>query len=105
MKNLYKIILEEIKEKPQMYTGDKTLVSLRQFINGFQFATSIYQMESLNPSFSDFSQWLGEKYKTGLSLSYYTIIIKECKNNEEKALALFFELLEEFLENYNNNDI
>ncbi len=91
--------LEAVQLRPVMYLGWNKLSLMRSFLGGFQTAVSLSNANyDTGKFFTDFNQWAINKL-TGRNESKYGwsgIILRECNNDEEKALELFFALLEEF---------
>ncbi len=82
-----------------MYIGDNKISTLRSFLNGYQTASDIHQIQQENvfPQFWYFHEWAMHKYNWYESTAGWTnIILKENDNDEKKSLDVFFELFEEF---------
>lgn len=108
-------VLELIKRRPGMYVGVLKLTSsgeykgaadllgyLENFITGYYFGIreTEHKYRELYPVpfYTLFQSYCEIKYQTSSSISYGTMILEECQNDEEKALHRFFEVLDEFKE-------
>jgi hypothetical protein len=102
--NLYDL-LNEIRKRPAMYLGSKSLSSLRQFVDGYTVRNQIEGTE--DQSEKDFAQ-LDEFVKDyychssfpGDTTGWCNNILAANYGNEEAALNEFFKLLDLFREGY-----
>lgn len=79
-----------------MYTGDKTLSTLNAFLNGAHFSLELNGIKE-TPGFRKFHCWVQDKFEIEQTTEgYCSTILKQCNGDEEKALEMFFELVEEF---------
>jgi phosphoribosylanthranilate isomerase len=97
-------LLTRIHLKPALFLGTKSVLRLKSFLDGYGFALASKETKCEWKDFLEFNFYkFVEKYFNWNKLSlnsWETIILKECNDDEEKALDLFFALLEEFkLEN------
>ncbi len=107
--NNYKIsnvydLLNLIHPRPALYLGTKSILRLRSYLDGFGYALDIkkikfdwkkfYSEDNFQDSFHEFTA----KYFSWCesTAGWQNIILKECNNDEEKAVDVFFALLEEF---------
>lgn len=93
-------LLKVFHPRLQMYIGEKSLTLLRAYLSGFQEALN-YGNGSFNTNgfySGEFDKWVGEKLECVYpnSLSWATHILRIVEGDEEKAVDLFFALLEEF---------
>lgn len=90
--NLYETLLE-IKKRPGLFLGEKSLERLYAFINGYNF----YKKDNL---LDGFAEYVRNKYKIQTNRNYSDIIyfftMTECD-----AFDKFFVLLDEFLNHSN----
>lgn len=98
VENIFDLI-ELIKKRPAMYTGENSITSMRTFLDGYEFACFVNNIEchTIYPLFWYFHEWAMEKYNWSESTAgWKNIILQENQNDEEKALTVFFELIENF---------
>lgn len=81
-----------------MAVGAKSLTFLHHYLTGFETAIRLSKSDFDTGSFfSDFDRFVQIKFKEGRSaLGWCSRILEKVNNNEEKAVDLFFALLEEF---------
>mgnify|MGYP001287917084 CR=1 FL=1 len=92
-------LLSAIHLKPAMYLGKKSLTYLFTFFCGFDLADNLGSkiFNAKEVLFNDFSDFVQHKFKQGRSaMGWSTRILEKVDNDEEKAVDLFFALLEEF---------
>lgn len=89
-------ILFLIKRKPAILV-DKSISSLRSFLDGFAIGYSFPNTRSVFP---DFQNYVEQCYHCNLSISWNQILLLHT-NSEEKSFYLFFEVFERFLEENN----
>jgi hypothetical protein len=91
--------LENIRLRPAMYFGSKSLKALEGFIYGYHTALRIHKMDE-EPYFSSahFNEWLvyAHKVDSKCKIMGWTNYLLESAGNEEKAFDKFFKLYEEF---------
>lgn len=89
--------LAYIHRYPQMYVGEKSISLLRIFFIGFETALKYSKSEyNTNSFFTDFDEFIRWKYKENGAWGWDRRILEKVNNDEEKAVDLFFALLEEF---------
>lgn len=96
--NVFELI-ELIKKRPGLYIGNNNITSMQNFIDGYDFACLVNDIEHNNvyPLFWYFHEWAMEKYNWGESTAGWKhIILQENNNDEIKALSVFFEEIDEF---------
>lgn len=96
--NIFELI-EFVKKRPGMYLGDTSITSMNTFLDGYNFACFVNNIDNhdVYPLFWYFHEWAKEKYNWyESSAGWKNIILKENQNDEIKSLAVFFELIEEF---------
>lgn len=92
-------ILEEIKKRPQLYLGRKSLELLNAFISGFYVCQCRYQNRHLNITeyyLSGFQTFIEQKYNLDTTHSWSSLIRFFCSSDEE-AFDKFYVLLNEYL--------
>ena len=92
-------LLSAIHQKPAMYIGKKSLTHLFTFFCGFNLADELGNkiFNAKEVLFNDFADFVQHKFKQGRSaMGWSTRILEKVENDEEKAVDLFFALLEEF---------
>lgn len=96
--NIYELI-NLIREKPGMYIGDPKISTMSAFLNGYELTSMIHNIEGLNvfPPFWYFNEWAMRTYGWSQSTAgWANIILEENDRDEEKALLVFFDLIDEF---------
>lgn len=97
--NLHKQ-LENIRLRPAMYFGSKSLKALEGFIYGYHTALWIHKLDE-EPYFSSthFAEWLvyAHKFDSKCRIMGWSRYLLETAKNDEKAFDQFFELYEEFV--------
>jgi hypothetical protein len=93
--------IEEIRECPGLYLGCSSITLLECFLHGYDYA--LYknrpkEVESLFPlPFSLFDDFVMNYYGCNWSTAgWRNIILHQANNDEEKGLAVFFELFDKF---------
>ena len=87
-------LLDVIRVRTAMYTGERTLSAVSHFLTGYGFAQQVYQIpSSLLPP--DFHDWVAYRLHFHNSTSGYRRMILERFPDESVALDRFFELLDE----------
>lgn len=90
-------ILQQIKNRPAMYLGSRSISCLYAFLNGYigtrhnSGLSPTKQEEQLN----DFQEWITNKYRITTAHSWAKIILFY-SGDEREALDKFFELWETF---------
>lgn len=95
-------MLDIIRKRPGMYVGAKKLSLVEILINGYcwglkdakQSYSQLYPLP-----FSLFESYCQIKYQKSNAMGYRCMLLENCDYDEEKALELFFELLDEYREN------
>lgn len=100
--NLYAII-RQIRQRPGWFVEEKNLSALYHFINGYSLACWTKGIvENERPAFGEFHEFV--RKKTGFNEStsgWRNMILSFNGNDEEKALAMFFDFFEEFVSSDN----
>jgi len=89
--------VSEIRQRPGLYLGHKSLVALRHYLNGYIDGINLNNdgvLESFYPGFQEFIQ---DRYHITSTHGWAEIIIFYSQS-DEKAFDRFYELLNEFLE-------
>jgi hypothetical protein len=99
-KNFAELLLHVIKERPGMFLTNYSIFSMSIFITGFSMSEYVYKNN--DPYFGEngFLEWYSKKYKPKESSFWTDYFLKETKNDERKALELYFERLEEYYEDF-----
>lgn len=96
--NIYDLI-DAIRSRPVMYIGSNKISNMRTFLDGYEFSILVHNVEGKDvfPPFWYFHEWAMHKYKWRESTAgWNNIILKENGNDEEQALKVFFEMIDEF---------
>ncbi len=89
--------LSFIQRYPKMIVGEKSLTLLHGFFLGFEMALKQSKADYNTYSFfTDFDEFVRHKYRENGAWSYAQRLLEKVGNDEEKAVDLFFALLEEF---------
>ncbi len=89
--------LSFIQRYPKMIIGEKSLTLLHRFFLGFEMALKQSKADYNTYSFfTDFDEFVRYKYRENGSWGYDRRLLEKVDNDEEKAVDLFFALLEEF---------
>ena len=92
-------LLSAIHLKPAMYLGKKSLTLLSTFFSGIDLADKLgaRKFNTMEVLFNDFSYFVQDKFKQGRSVMGWLLrILEKADDDEEKAVDIFFALLEEF---------
>jgi len=86
-----------IHRYPVMFIGEKSITLLRSFFIGFdlalRYSKANYETGSFFTDFDEFVRW---RYRENGAWGWDRRILEKVDNDEEKAVDLFFALLEEF---------
>lgn len=88
-------LLDVIRVRTAMYTGERTLTAVYHFLAGFGFAQHVYQIPTRQVP-SDFHDWVAYRLHYYESTSGYKRMILNRIPDESAALDRFFELLDEY---------
>jgi hypothetical protein len=100
-------LLDQIKVKPGLYLGTASITHLRMFIVGYRFARSemaITPTETEHDFYKNFQPWLQNRLSIRTVNAWDKIILLTCID-EKAAFDYFFQLLEEFLQRDQSQDI
>lgn len=92
-------LLENIRNRPEMYLGDKCLLSaLRAFYNGYDTARMELGIEKTidDQKLEQFQDWVKKKYGNENTTAGLFLTILENSENEQDGFYKFFDLLDEF---------
>ena len=98
-KDLLGLLLGPIRERPGMYLGKPEISKLQTYIVGYDMGFHMTGHETIkedryfNPGFIE---WFYKKYNIRETSFWETPFLEEAKNDEKKALDLFFNYLEEY---------
>jgi hypothetical protein len=89
-------LLEQIRQRPAMFVGKRSLSALSQFLNGYGFALRTHGLEYDLGLPMDLHDWVAYRLGFRESTSGYTnMILERTQHDESAALDRFFELLDE----------
>ena len=95
--NLTELLLNVLRPRPGIYLGLSHISKLPNFILGYRFRDEIFQGETdFYFGNSGFLQWYEKKYKPKPMSFWHDYFLSVVKNDEFKALELYFERLEEY---------
>ena len=96
LKDLFELT-SEIKKRPEIYLGEKSLTKFYHFINGFSEA--YHYMDSEKKYFAvypGFQEWIQKKYNISIVQSWCNILLFH-SSSEKEGLELFFKEIEIFM--------
>jgi hypothetical protein len=96
--NSYREILKLIREKPTLYIRQRSIFALHVFLLGWYVRSP--QMTSDREIMMAFQDWIQKKYRINSTQSWADIILFYSINDAE-AFEKFFELFDEFMQEYN----
>lgn len=88
-------LLDAMRVRTAMYTGERTLSAVGHFLNGFGFAQHVYQIPCSHLLPLDFHDWVAYRLHFRESTTGYRRMILDRIPDESAALDRFFELLDE----------
>lgn len=90
-------LLEELKKRPGMYIGGKSVIHLAHFLDGIGYALfDLAEQNSDTDFLLGFQEWIQIKYDIPSS-QHWSRILLFFSANEEDAFDSFYKQLEEFL--------
>lgn len=91
-------LLTSIHHSPQIYIGAKSLTLLHRYLVGFESALMLSNANfDTGNFFSNFGNFVSKKLNDWAgAFNWCSRILRKVDSNEEKAVDLFFALLEEF---------
>lgn len=92
-------ILNELKLRPGMYTGENTLTSIAHFLQGYSFALMLHDLPREGDCLilpEGFDDWVAYRQRFHESTSGWCKMICERTQSDREAIDRFFELLSEF---------
>ncbi|MBK9164519.1 MAG: DUF433 domain-containing protein [Acidobacteria bacterium] len=95
--DIYELI-ERIRLKPALYLGLHSITRLDSFLDGYSLALDNLNVELVgNPDIWYFHDWVAMKLgKYESTAGWCNLLLESACGHEEKALASFFEFLDEF---------
>ncbi len=87
-----------------MYLGTKSLSLLNAYLNGFLSGSGLGEKNEYQNFRYAFQKYVLELYPTQKSLGWSYILINESQGNEEAAFDLFFDVLDDFIEQIQGKD-
>ncbi len=98
-----KILINKIKERPDMYICSRSVSFLRAFLNGYSLGLKESELSEFQSEMEGFQRWIYKQYGFATNQSWNQIILF-ISPNEDQALDHFFELFERYLEFVVNKD-
>jgi len=86
--------LNEIRQRPGMYLGKKSLILLAAYINGY-VCRECELNNNFESRFSDFNEYVKRRFNIESGQDWLKIILFN-SSTEEDAVDLFYKLLDEF---------
>lgn len=102
---LYKL-LAKIRKRPGMFLGTPSIIRLNMLLTGYSLARLELGLEETKEEqeFSQFQEWIEEKYQSKSTEGWDTLILKN-SDNEKDAFSQFFVLYDEFKQQYKNENL
>jgi hypothetical protein len=94
-------LLREVRERPGLWLGSRTLTGLKWLLFGYEIACALLDIDEEERIPDDipwqaFSEWLAARCnKAGWSVDWHWLLVEHSRSQEE-AFDLFFELLTEY---------
>ena len=90
-------MLQEIKKRPGMYLGKRSITRLRSFLDGYMGAREDLGLPRTEQEkeFNEFQEWIQQRFNITSSHGWDSIILFYSAD-ERDALDKFFELFEKF---------
>jgi len=95
--NLTELLLNIVRQRPGMYLGTKQITKIENFILGYRFRDSLsHKVQDFYFGDSGFIEWYTKKYNLPQLSSWENYFLDEAKDDEVKALEIYFARLEEY---------
>ena len=94
-----RLLLKQIRKRTPMYVGEYSLNKLGDFFEGYREALFNYDLSNqccIIPK--EFNEFVLKKYKQNPSTMGYVRVILQHVSDGKEAVEIFFNLLDEFLE-------
>lgn len=94
-----RLLLKQIRKRTPMYVGEYSLNKLGSFFEGYREALFNYDLNNqccIIPQ--EFNEFVLKKYKLNPSTMGYVRAILQHVSDRKEAVEVFFNLLDEFLE-------
>lgn len=98
------LFFAQMKNRPSVYMGKPSLLSLRDQLFGMEYAFSFYNQESPLKYFRSFIEWYHEEKIKDLNgyACWWNHILYTSGNNDAYAFEMFFNYFEKYLlDNHN----
>lgn len=95
MESIYEMF-EDLRERPGMYLGKKSITLLYVYFGGYIHKDFKANFTNYHTSFCDFTEFVRKYHNGSLSKGWSSLILDATDGDEEKAVDLFYELLDEF---------
>jgi hypothetical protein len=97
-------LLGHFKQKPGMYLGRNQISLLSTFMTGYMISLTTNRFDlKIDPFYwkegEGFFDWYSKKSGITQTENWYTTMLEQSDNSEEKGLDLFLHSLEEFCKN------
>ncbi|MFN6529600.1 hypothetical protein [Nostoc sp. ChiSLP03a] len=102
--NKLSTLLQKIKENPVMYIDKPSITCLKSFVGGYLGQLSDLGLTPEGYPMEGFQEWIQERAKTNLSISWAEILISSC-GSDTNAFYSFFELFDQFIKQKNASKI
>lgn len=88
-------LLENIKRRPGMYLGAKSVTRLQAFLEGMLCGLSYKEKNYQIDYLQDFATWIRKRFEVKEALSIASVLLS-VDSDEEKAFDLFFFEFDKF---------
>lgn len=90
-------LLKNIKKRPAMYIGTKSIMNLKVFLDGVFYAAAYLDEQDESPRFlQGFQEWIQIQYDISSS-HHWSSILNFFSADEAEAFDLFYKRLDDFL--------
>lgn len=96
MEPIYEMF-SDLRKRPGMYLGKKSITLLYVYFGGYTH-NQVKSTPNYHSSFSEFTDFVRKYHDGSLSKGWATLILDGANGDEEKAVDIFYELLDKFLE-------
>ena len=93
--NIYRL-LDTIRRRPGLYIGHHSPTHLNAFLAGYQLGVGLDKEFKEDPDFGGFPSYVAEKFGYTDTSSGWAYMIEDQREDQEEALWLFFELLDDY---------
>jgi hypothetical protein len=95
--------LDQVRARPEMYLGNKKITTLYDNLQGYSMACALYGIKKSfdDKFFEHFNTFTTAHYNASPGENWKNLILEKAGEDEERALTLFFELFDSFIQKEN----